>query len=603
VSSVFHVMGPFQMLFLFVLPFVCFKLFFLVIVPTCFFVAPCFPDISAAIRSHLSGPLRKTKKLCKSGQSPLVSWFSNTSPNTFELEDEDSGEEEQGVLYKLEKNSLKRQLVGEQVERGQLKESGVQTESESPMIVQKPPRKSASEPVLLEQEKEEAALLEQVVSGKLPIHALEKSVSDFETAVRVRRKAFDQQIRANFSTATSTSSCFDNLPYQDFDYKKVYGTCCELVVGYVPIPVGLAGPLRVNEEIVFFPMATTEGCLVASTNRGCKAIMESKGCVSYVVNDGMTRAPCIRFPCVKMAIDCKMWLEQEDTFELLSEQFNSTSRYGRLESVKVSIAGRNLYVRFKCLSGDAMGMNMVSKGTEKALEVIKAHFSEMEIVSLSGNYCSDKKPSAVNWIEGRGKTVVAEAVIRGEVVERVLKTNVASMVDCNIQKNLVGSIMAGSLGGFNAHAANIVAAMFIATGQDAAQVVESSHCITLLEPANGGNDLRISVTLPCVEVGTVGGGTVLPAQSSSLRAMGIDPQNSPSPGANSRKLATLIGAAVLAGELSLIAALTAGHLVKAHMQYNRSVSNLNIYDLQRPRSASQGLPPKCPVPSVATTHD
>ncbi|EME29007.1 3-hydroxy-3-methylglutaryl-coenzyme A reductase 1 [Galdieria sulphuraria] len=598
-------MGPVQMLFLFVLPFVCFKVFFLVVVPTCFFVAPCFPDISAAIRTHLSnlGPIKKTKKLCKSSQSPLSSWFSTASPSTFEFEEEDSGEDEKEHVYKLGREafaSSERQLTGQQkIETAQVKEAGVQTDSSLP-TVQKSLKKSVTEPVLFE---EEASLLEEVVAGNLPIHAIEKNATDFETAVRVRRKAFDKQLHANFSVASTTNSFFDGLPYQDFDYKRVYGTCCELVVGYVPIPVGFAGPVKVNDENVFFPMATTEGCLVASTNRGCKAIMESQGCLSYVVSDGMTRAPCIRFPCAGMAVECKIWLEQEDTFELLSEQFNSTSRYGRLQSVKVAIAGRNLYLRFKCLSGDAMGMNMVSKGTEKALEVIKAHFSEMEVVSLSGNYCSDKKPSAVNWIEGRGKTVVAEAVISGDVVEKVLKTNVASMVDCNIQKNLVGSIMAGSLGGFNAHAANIVAAIFIATGQDAAQVVESSHCITLLEPANNGRDLRISVTLPCVEVGTVGGGTVLPAQSSCLRAMGIDPQNSPAPGQNSRKLATLIGASVLAGELSLLAALTAGHLVKAHMQYNRSVSNLNLYDLQRPRSASQGLPPKFPPPSCTPTHD
>lgn len=592
-------MGPIQMLFLFVVPFVCFKVFFLVVVPTCFFVAPCFPDISAAIRSHLSnlGPIRRTKKLCKSGQSPLISWFSASSPSTFELEeeeeDDDSVVDEKQDDDKLEGESFasEMQRAGHHSETRQLKDAEVQTDSLS-HGGQKLLKKSNTEPILFE---EEASLVEEVISGRLPIHSIEKSANNFELAVRVRRKAFDRQLSANFSEcSTKTNSFFDGLPYQDFDYQKVYGTCCELVVGYVPIPVGFAGPVRVNNENIFFPMATTEGCLVASTNRGCKAIMESNGCVSFVVSDGMTRAPCIRFPCAKMAIECKSWLEQEDTFELLSKQFNATSRYGRLQSIKVAIAGRNLYLRFKCLSGDAMGMNMVSKGTEKALEVIKAHFSEMEIVSLSGNYCSDKKPSAVNWIEGRGKTVVAEAVINGEIVEKVLKTNVSSMIDCNIQKNLVGSIMAGSLGGFNAHAANIVAAMFIATGQDAAQVVESSHCITLLEPANNGKDLRISVTLPCVEVGTVGGGTVLPAQSSCLRAMGIDPQNSPAPGENSKKLATLVGAAVLAGELSLIAALTAGHLVKAHMQYNRSVSNLNLYDLQRPRSVSQSLPPKCP---------
>jgi len=120
--------------------------------------------------------------------------------------------------------------------------------------------------------------------------------------------------------------------------------------------------------------------------------------------------------------------------------------------------------------------------------------------SLSGNYCSDKKPSAVNWIEGRGKSVVCEAIIKGDVVRKVLKTNVGALVELNMLKNLTGSAMAGALGGFNAQASNIVSAIYIATGQDPAQNVESSHCITMMEPLNGGEDLHVSVTMPSIEV-------------------------------------------------------------------------------------------------------
>jgi len=121
-------------------------------------------------------------------------------------------------------------------------------------------------------------------------------------------------------------------------------------------------------------------------------------------------------------------------------------------------------------------------------------------VLKSGNFCSDKKPAAVNWIEGRGKSVVCEAVIKEEVVKKVLKTDVQSLVELNTIKNLAGSAIAGALGGFNAHASNIVTAIFIATGQDPAQNVESSHCITMLEPINDGKDLHISVTMPSIEV-------------------------------------------------------------------------------------------------------
>jgi hydroxymethylglutaryl-CoA reductase (NADPH) len=151
--------------------------------------------------------------------------------------------------------------------------------------------------------------------------------------------------------------------------------------------------------------------------------------------------------------------------------------------MKTALAGTNLYIRFKTTTGDAMGMNMISKGVEHALSVMsnEAGFDDMQIISVSGNYCTDKKAAALNWIDGRGKGVVAEAIIPGDVVRSVLKSDVDSLVELNISKNLIGSAMAGSVGGFNAHAANMVAAIFLATGQDPAQVVESANCITIMK--------------------------------------------------------------------------------------------------------------------------
>ncbi|EGG24721.1 hydroxymethylglutaryl CoA reductase [Cavenderia fasciculata] len=220
-------------------------------------------------------------------------------------------------------------------------------------------------------------------------------------------------------------------------------------------------------------------------------------------------------------------------------------------------------------TGDAMGMNMVSKGVEKALEVITEYFPEIDVLSLSGNVCTDKKPSAINWLEGRGKSVVCEAIISGDIVRDVLKTSVDSLVSLNIDKNLIGSAMAGSVGGFNAHASNIVTALYIATGQDPAQNVESSNCITLMEQINDGKDLYISVTMPSIEVGTVGGGTHLPAQAACLDLLKIRGANLEKPGANSEQLARVVAGAVMAGELSLMSALAAGHLVRSHLKHNR----------------------------------
>lgn len=198
----------------------------------------------------------------------------------------------------------------------------------------------------------------------------------------------------------------------------------------------------------------------------------------------------------------------------------------------------------------------------------------MQIIAISGNYCTDKKPAAINWIEGRGKSIVSEAVIPGKVVSAVLKTTVKALVELNISKNLIGSAMAGAMGGFNAHAANVLTAVFLATGQDPAQNVESSNCITLMEAVNDGQDLYISCSMPCIEVGTVGGGTGLGPQGACLDLLGVRGPNMENPGANAQRLAKIICAAVMAGELSLCSALAAGHLVKSHMIHNRSNANI-----------------------------
>ncbi|KAJ7689515.1 hydroxymethylglutaryl-coenzyme A reductase-domain-containing protein [Mycena olivaceomarginata] len=327
-------------------------------------------------------------------------------------------------------------------------------------------------------------------------------------------------------------------------YSKVLGACCENVVGYIPIPFGIAGPLTIDGVPFHIPMATAEGTLVASTSRGAKAL-----------NAG-------------------------------AAAFESTSRFAKLTGLKTAMAGRTLFVRFATATGDAMGMNMISKGTERALEVMQNEFPEMVVLALSGNYCTDKKPAAMNWIEGRGKSVVAEAVIPG-------KTTVEALCNLNIKKNLVGSAMAGSIGGFNAHAANILTAIFLATGQDPAQNVVSSNCMTLMEPT-----LLMTVSMPSIEVGTVGGGTVLGPQGAVLEMLGLRGAHPTRPGQNSQGLARVIAASVMAGELSLMSALAAGHLIRAHMVHNRSAPSTpavpgkgGMVHVLTPSASTASLPP------------
>ncbi|KAK7276568.1 hypothetical protein RIF29_17711 [Crotalaria pallida] len=411
---------------------------------------------------------------------------------------------------------------------------------------------------------EDEEIVQSVVEGKTPSYSLEASLGDCRRAASIRREALQRV----------TGRSLQSLPLEGFDYESILGQCCEMPVGYVQIPVGVAGPLLLDGFEYTVPMATTEGCLVASTNRGCKAIYASGGASSVVLKDGMSRAPVVRFSTAKRAAELKFFLEDPLNFDTLAVVFNRSSRFARLQRIQCTVAGKNVYLRFTCSTGDAMGMNMVSKGVQNVLDFLQNDFPDMDIIGISGNFCSDKKPAAVNWIEGRGKSVVCEAIINEEVVKKVLKTNVAALVELNMLKNLTGSAVAGALGGYNAHASNIVSAIFIATGQDPAQNVESSHCITMMEAVNDGRDLHISVTMPSIEVGTVGGGTQLASQSACLNLLGVKGASKEAPGSNSRLLATIVAGSVLAGELSLMSAIAAGQLVNSHMKYNRSSKNI-----------------------------
>ncbi|KAF7809546.1 3-hydroxy-3-methylglutaryl-coenzyme A reductase 1 [Senna tora] len=356
-------------------------------------------------------------------------------------------------------------------------------------VISAPPKKIFDN-IPLSSSQEDEEIVESVISGSIPSYSLESKLGDCRRAAAIRREAVQKM----------TGRSLKGLPIEGFDYESILGQCCEMPIGFVQIPVGVAGPLLLDGNEFTVPMATTEGCLVASTNRGCKAIYVSGGASSVLLRDGMTRAPVVRFSSAKRAAKLKVFLEDSLNFDSLSVVFNKSSRFARLQSIQCAIAGKNLYIRFSCSTGDAMGMNMVSKGVQNVLDFLKNDFPDMDVIGISGNFCSDKKAAAVNWIEGRGKSVVCEAIIKEEVVKKVLKTSVEALVELNMLKNLTGSAVAGALGGFNAHASNIVSAIYLATGQDPAQNVESSQCITMMEAVNDGKDLHISVTMPSVEV-------------------------------------------------------------------------------------------------------
>lgn len=288
-----------------------------------------------------------------------------------------------------------------------------------------------------------------VLNEALPIHSLENVLDDPFRAVQVRRAAIS--LGSTPSAKTALAFYVNRLPHHKYDFAKVMGRCAENVIGYMPIPVGVTGPLVVDGLKYLIPMATTEGALIASTSRGIKALNAGGGVSTVLTDDGMTRAPVLRFPSITLAAAAKRFIDSEEGFRLLEENFAKTTNYGYLISVVTRLVGSELYLRFKAYTGDAMGMNMVGKGVAQAILALQEctlcpAVAHMTLVSLSGNLCADKKAAAVNWIEGRGKSVSAEAVIPAKTVKQVLKCDVKNLVKLNISKNLVGSALAGCAG-------------------------------------------------------------------------------------------------------------------------------------------------------------
>ena len=357
-----------------------------------------------------------------------------------------------------------------------------------------------------------------------------------------------------------TGTRLDTISRYGFD-PEVASKNIENMIGTVQIPLGYAGPVRVDGENAqgefLIPLATTEGALLASISRGMSVINAGGGARAAVYGDYMTRAPVLRVEGIEHGRRVTEWIDSH--MDLINEAVASTTSHGRLHRIDTFPNGRGLYLRCLYETGDAMGMNMATIATEAICRLLERETGAV-MISVSGNMCSDKKPAAINMIDGRGKTVVAEARIPKDIVESKLHATSSAIVETNYRKNLVGSSMAGTLGA-NAHAANMVAALYIATGQDPAQVVGGSMSITTCEDIDG--DLYICVRMPAVEVGTVGGGTRLPCQREALSMIGCLGDG------KARKLAELVAVTVLAGELSTLAAQAAGQLGSAHAALGR----------------------------------
>lgn len=242
----------------------------------------------------------------------------------------------------------------------------------------------------------------------------------------------------------------------------------------------------------------------------------------------MTRAPVLSCNSLEQLLEVKNYCESDKGFIELQNEFKKSTSHGCLKSIYTVSEDRNIHIRLQCFTGDAMGMNMATKGSKYITDYLVNKFPGLKLISLSGNLynniyisCTDKKPSAANWILGRGYSVISEVTIPSDVLSKRLHiNNVDDLININIIKNLKGSSLSGTIGGNNAHASNYVAGLFLATGQDLGQVIESSNCLTSISKDDNGN-CRISCSMPSIEVGTHGGGTGLLSQNGCLSLLGV----------------------------------------------------------------------------------
>lgn len=341
----------------------------------------------------------------------------------------------------------------------------------------------------------------------------------------------------------------------------------ENFIGTVKVPIGVAGPLRVRgifaQGDFYVPLATTEAALVASYSRGAVLITEVGGASAMLLNEGVSRSPGFAFVSLEEAGRFVAWiLDQREAIRQAAEE---TTRFGKLIDIQISVEGNHVYLILVYTTGDAAGQNMATIATEAAVAWILNNTPVKPRVSyIEANFSGDKKASAMSLQTVRGKKVTAEVTISPELVQKRLHTSVEAMVDYGRFATL-GGILSGTLG-IQGHYANGLAAMFIACGQDAACVAEAAIGTTRMEMTREGA-LYVSVTLPNLIVGSIGGGTKLPSQQACLGIMGL------AGAGHARALAEVTAALCLAGEISIIGAICAGEFTRAHVRLARGTGN------------------------------
>lgn len=393
-----------------------------------------------------------------------------------------------------------------------------------------------------------------------------KSAEDSDSVKRVPRNPHisPESVEKRWQVMSKGESTEQNLLDEKTQQEmNCYERNIENFIGTVKMPVGIAGPLRVNglhaQGDYYIPLATTEAALVASYNRGAQLISRAGGASSMVVSQGVSRAPGFAFESVIDAGAFIAWVSPQ--FEKFKQIAKTTTAHGSLTDIKVTLEGNHVYIGFTFETGDAAGQNMVTIATNEIYTyILEQSPITPEYSFLEANLSGDKKASALSFLSVRGKKVTTEVVLPEKLVKRVLHTTPQRMTDY-WRMSAIGGVLSGTIG-VQGHYANGLAALYIACGQDAACVSESSVGVTRFE-LQADNSLYASVTMPNLIVGTVGGGTGLPSQRACLDIMGLAGTG------HAMAFAEVCASVCLAGELSIIGALCAGHFSRAHQQLAR----------------------------------
>lgn len=376
---------------------------------------------------------------------------------------------------------------------------------------------------------------------------------DYTTEMAAKRRAFLKE---------TCGADLDHVGRFSFDPAILPGNI-ENFVGVAQVPMGVAGPLLIDGEHAkgefYVPLATSEGTLVASYNRGMKLLHAAGGIRTTVSDDAMQRAPVFIFEDAREAREFGGWLHAH--FDEIREHAEATTRVGKLRDIEQYAASRFLFLRFNYTTGDAAGMNMVSKATKAACDWIAATHPDVDYYYLESNFATDKKASQINLLHTRGKHVTAEATIPGALMSQLMRSDVEKFYRGRQIVNLAS--MLSGVNNNGAHSPNAITAMFIATGQDAANVVESSAAAVYAELMPNG-DYYYSITIPSLIVATYGGGTGLATQRECLELLGCYGKD------KVRKFAEIVAATVLCGEMSLGGAIVSGEWVTAHDRFGRN---------------------------------